>query len=149
MGMELAAGAAPRCVITRDIPAVLKSLAGRPRLYPDALAARAVEGQHGLPLAEVFDDLRIMGSLLEVPPPQGPQQLAAMLLDNSVDSVERTGSADRRRPDDPNSRRRRQSPRPACRSIGRAGCPSGFGGPVLRCLPARVGRRRPHDCDGQ
>jgi DNA polymerase-1 len=102
VGMELAAGAAPRRVITRDIPAVLKSLAGRPRLYPDALAARAVEGQHGLPLAEVFDDLRIMGSLLEVPPPLGRQQLAAMLLDNSVDSVERTCSADRRRPDDPN-----------------------------------------------
>jgi DNA polymerase-1 len=51
--------------VTQDVAGVLDHLGDRPRLYHDALFARAIEIRNSLPLVAAIEDTRIMAGLLE------------------------------------------------------------------------------------
>ena len=72
-----------------SIAEALHALGDRRRVYANALHARSVEQQAGLPLADRFDDVSIMARLLDEDWPRDLSELATTLLDDQSQSKKR------------------------------------------------------------
>ncbi len=66
VGVVLAGQGLPGPHVIDDVDAAIRAMGDRPRVYADAIFARTVEKNVGLPLAGSFDDVGVMLRLLDV-----------------------------------------------------------------------------------
>jgi len=81
MTCQVPGGDPQRLSANDNLAEALVAFGDRRRIYANALQARSIERQYGLPLADRFDDVSIMARLLDEDWPRDLSALAATLLD--------------------------------------------------------------------